>query len=104
MGTKRLILFTSGLTIDYWNCPVLAKLDRLSRNAAFISGLMAQRVPFTVAELGRNADPVMLHLYAALAEKERRPISERTRGAEGAGGEARKISGCGSVAASVRCS
>jgi len=32
---------------------------------------LAQRVPFIVAELGRDADPFMLHLYAALAEKER---------------------------------
>ena len=39
---------------------------------------MAQRVPFIVAERGRDADPFMLHLYAALAEKERRLISERT--------------------------
>jgi DNA invertase Pin-like site-specific DNA recombinase len=59
----------------------VAKLDRLSRDVAFISGLMAQRVPFIVAELGRDADPFMLHLYAALAEKERRLISERTRAA-----------------------
>ena len=42
---------------------------------------MAQRVPFIVAELGTDADPFMLHLYAALAEKERRLISERTRAA-----------------------
>jgi hypothetical protein len=42
---------------------------------------MAQRVPFVVAELGRDADPFMLHLFAALAEKERRLISERTRAA-----------------------
>ena len=63
-------------------CPVIvAKLDRLSRDVAFISGLMAQHVPFIVAELGRDADPFMLHLYAALAEKERRLISERTRAA-----------------------
>jgi DNA invertase Pin-like site-specific DNA recombinase len=63
-------------------CPVIvAKLDRLSRDVAFISGLMAQRVPFIVAELGRDADPFMLHLYAALAEKERRLISERTKAA-----------------------
>ena len=40
---------------------------------------MAQRVPFIVTELGRDADPFMLHLYAALAEQERRLISERTR-------------------------
>ena len=63
-------------------CPVLvAKLDRLSRDVAFIAGLMVQRVPFIVAELGADADPFMLHLYAALAEKERRMISERTRAA-----------------------
>jgi DNA invertase Pin-like site-specific DNA recombinase len=63
-------------------CPVLvAKLDRLSRDVAFIAGLMARRVPFIVAELGADADPFMLHLYAALAEKERRQISERTRAA-----------------------
>jgi DNA invertase Pin-like site-specific DNA recombinase len=63
-------------------CPVLvAKLDRLSRDVAFIAGLMAQRVPFIVAELGADADPFMLHLYAALAEKERRLISERTTAA-----------------------
>jgi DNA invertase Pin-like site-specific DNA recombinase len=48
---------------------------------AFIAGLMAQRVPFVVAELGPDADPFMLHVYAALAEKERRLISERTRSA-----------------------
>ena len=42
---------------------------------------MAQRAPFIVAELGADADPFMLHLYAALAEKERRLISERTRAA-----------------------
>jgi DNA invertase Pin-like site-specific DNA recombinase len=60
---------------------VVSKLDRLSRDVAFVSGLMAQRVPFIVAELGRDADPFMLHLYAALAEKERRLISDRTTAA-----------------------
>jgi DNA invertase Pin-like site-specific DNA recombinase len=63
-------------------CPVVvSKLDRLSRDVAFIAGLMAQRVPFVVSELGADADPFMLHIYAALAEKERRLISERTRSA-----------------------
>ena len=67
---------------------MVSKLDRLSRDVVFISGLMAQRVPLIVAELGTDADPFMLHLYAALAEKERRLISERTRrtgAAQGAG-------------------
>jgi DNA invertase Pin-like site-specific DNA recombinase len=60
--------------------PVLvAKLDRLSRNVYFISGLMVHRVPFIVAELGADADPFTLHLYAAFAEMERRRISQRTK-------------------------
>ena len=63
-------------------CPILvAKLDRLSRDVHFILGLMAHRVPFIVAELGADADPFMLHLYAALAEKERSLISARTKAA-----------------------
>jgi len=60
---------------------VVAKLDRLSRDVAFILGLMVQKVPFIVADLGIDADPFMLRLYAVLAEKERRLISERTRSA-----------------------
>lgn len=63
-------------------CPVLvAKLDRLSRNVHFISGLMEKRVPFIVAALGANQDPFMLHIYAAFAEKERNDISARTSAA-----------------------
>jgi DNA invertase Pin-like site-specific DNA recombinase len=62
-------------------CPiVVAKLDRLSRDVAFISGLMAQGVPFIVTEIP-NADPFMLHIYAAVAEQERTKISERTKAA-----------------------
>jgi len=63
-------------------CPVMvAKLDRLSRDVHFISGLMAERAEIIVTELGRQADPFILHLYAALAEKERSLISERTKAA-----------------------
>jgi DNA invertase Pin-like site-specific DNA recombinase len=58
---------------------VVAKLDRLSRDVAFIAGLMSKQVPFIVSELGKDVDPFMLHIYAALAEKERALISERTR-------------------------
>jgi DNA invertase Pin-like site-specific DNA recombinase len=65
-------------------CPVIvAKLDRLSRDVAFISGLMARKVPFIVAELGADVDPFFLHLYASLAEKERQLISERTKAGTG---------------------
>jgi DNA invertase Pin-like site-specific DNA recombinase len=56
----------------------VAKLDRLSRDVAFIANLMVQRVPFIVCALGRNVDPFTLHIYAALAEQERKMISQRT--------------------------
>jgi DNA invertase Pin-like site-specific DNA recombinase len=60
--------------------PILvAKLDRLSRDVHFVSGLMAHRVEFIVTDLGRQSDPFILHLYAALAEKERLMISDRTK-------------------------
>ena len=63
-------------------CPVIvAKLDRLSRDVAFISGPMSKGVPFVVAELGADVDPFVLHLYAALGEKERKMIGARTKAA-----------------------
>jgi len=55
----------------------VAKLDRLSRSVAFIAGLMATGVPFAVAELP-HARPFELHIFAALAEEERRRIGART--------------------------
>ncbi len=60
---------------------LVAKLDRLSLNVHFISGLMVERVPFVVAELGDDVDPFVLHLDAALAEKERALTSARTKAA-----------------------
>lgn len=59
----------------------VAKLCRLSRDVHFISGLMVHRVPFIVAELGADVDPFMLHIHAAVAEKERALIARRTRDA-----------------------
>ena len=56
----------------------VAKLDRLSRDVGFIAGLMTQKVPFIVTALGKSVDPFVLHIYAALAEQERRMISQRT--------------------------
>jgi DNA invertase Pin-like site-specific DNA recombinase len=56
----------------------VAKLDRLSRDVHFLSGLMVHRVPFLVADLGPDVDPFILHLFAALAQKERALISKRT--------------------------
>ena len=60
---------------------MVSKLDRLGRNVSFISGLMEQKVKFIVTQLGKDADPFMLHLYAALSEKERELISSRTKSA-----------------------
>lgn len=58
---------------------VVSKLDRLSRSSAFIGAMMEKDAPFVVAELGHDVDPFMLHVYAAMAEKERRLIGDRTR-------------------------
>jgi DNA invertase Pin-like site-specific DNA recombinase len=62
-------------------CPiVVAKLDRLSRDVAFIAGLMAQRVPFVVAELGhRPFHPA--HLCRARREGAGDDLSAHQRGA-----------------------
>jgi DNA invertase Pin-like site-specific DNA recombinase len=63
-------------------CPVIvAKLDRLSRDVAFVANLMVAKIPFIVAELGADVDPFMLHLFASLAQKERALIGQRTRDA-----------------------
>lgn len=63
-------------------CPVIvAKLDRLSRNVAFISWLMNQKVRFIVAALGPDVDNFVMHIHAAVAEMERTLISTRTRDA-----------------------
>jgi DNA invertase Pin-like site-specific DNA recombinase len=70
---------------------------RLSRDVHFISGLMQHRTPFIVGELGADTDPFMLHIYAALAEKERRLISQRTReGLAAARRRGKKLGGCAS--------
>jgi DNA invertase Pin-like site-specific DNA recombinase len=63
-------------------CPlIVSRLDRLSRNVHFISGLMEHKVHFVVALFGRDVDHFTLHLYASIAEQERKMISERVRAA-----------------------
>jgi DNA invertase Pin-like site-specific DNA recombinase len=59
----------------------LDKRPQLAHALRQAKKLMAPIVPFIVAALGKNVDPFMLHIYAALAEKERSMISERTRDA-----------------------
>jgi DNA invertase Pin-like site-specific DNA recombinase len=84
--------------------PILvAKLDRLSRDVHFISGLMTHKTPFIVADLGADTDPFMLHIYAALAEKERRMISERTKaGLAAARANGKKLGGTNAKSIEIR--
>ena len=45
-------------------CPlIVSRLDRLSRNVHFITGLMEHRVHFIVAALGKDCDDFTLHIY-----------------------------------------
>lgn len=57
---------------------IVAKLDRLSRNVAFIATLMDSRVKFKCCDMP-EADNFTIHIFAALAQKERELISERTK-------------------------
>lgn len=59
---------------------IIAKLDRLARNVAFISQLMEAGVPFVAAD-NPHAQPLTIHILAAVAEHERKMISERTKAA-----------------------
>ncbi len=60
---------------------LIAKLDRLSRDVAFVSGLMAQKVRFIACDLGPDVDSFALHIFSAFSERERTLISERTKAA-----------------------
>lgn len=59
---------------------VIAKLDRLARNVAFIANLMESRVDFIAVD-NPHASRLVLHVLAAFAEHEREQIGERTRAA-----------------------
>lgn len=57
---------------------VVAKLDRLSRNVAFLAMLMDGDVDFVACDFP-DANRLTLHILAAVAERERKMISERTK-------------------------
>ena len=59
---------------------ISAKLDRLSRDVHFISGLLKRNVPIKACDMP-NADNFQFHIMAAVAEKEREMIAERTKAA-----------------------
>ena len=57
---------------------VIAKLDRLARNVAFISNLMESKIDFVAADMPQ-ANRLTVHILAAVAEHEREMISTRTK-------------------------
>jgi DNA invertase Pin-like site-specific DNA recombinase len=59
---------------------IIAKLDRLARNVAFISNLMESQVEFEAVDFPQ-ANRLTIHIMAAIAEHEAKMISERTRAA-----------------------
>jgi DNA invertase Pin-like site-specific DNA recombinase len=59
---------------------IIAKLDRLSRNLAFINSLLEAKVEFVCVDLPM-ANTLTIQILAAVAEAEARTISERTRAA-----------------------
>jgi DNA invertase Pin-like site-specific DNA recombinase len=59
---------------------VIAKLDRLSRNLAFVATLMDSGVEFVAVD-NPHANKLTVHILAAVAEHEREAISERTKAA-----------------------
>ena len=59
---------------------VIAKLDRLARNVAFISNLMESRVEFVAVDMPQ-ANRFVVHILAAVAEQEAEAISKRTKAA-----------------------
>jgi len=59
---------------------VVAKLDRLARNVAFLSALMESKVPFLACD-NPHANRLTLHILAAVAEAEAVAISQRTKAA-----------------------
>lgn len=59
---------------------IIAKLDRLSRNLTFISSLMDNHISFVCCDMP-EANEFTIHIFAALAQQERRMISQRTKAA-----------------------
>lgn len=59
---------------------LIAKLDRLSRNLTFISSMMDSKIKFVCADMP-EANEFTIHIFAALAQAERKMISDRTKSA-----------------------
>ena len=72
IGDALLMCELTGATL------LIAKLDRLSRNANFLTALADSKVKFVCCDMP-NADKLTLHILAGVAEKEAKLISERTK-------------------------
>jgi DNA invertase Pin-like site-specific DNA recombinase len=59
---------------------LIAKLDRLSRNVAFLAALQQSNTKFICCDLP-EANELVVHILAAVAQAERKAISERTKAA-----------------------
>lgn len=80
-NTRRPVLLQALASCKESNATLLiAKLDRLGRNVAFISALMESKIEFVAVDFP-EATPLMLHIMAAFAQYEREQISKRTKDA-----------------------
>lgn len=73
------LLLAQNACVAFGATLLIAKLDRLSRNVAFIAKLM-ESSKFIACDMP-DADPFRLHIEASIAEEERRKISQRTKAA-----------------------
>lgn len=80
---------------------VIAKLDRLSRNAHFLIGLQEAGVPFVAADMP-NANELTVGIMALVAREERKAISSRTKAALAAAKERGGKLGCHTGATHLR--
>ena len=73
--------YSGSCTLSIHNATlIIAKLDRLARNVAFISNLMESKVDFTAVDFP-TANRLTIHVLAAVAEHEAAMISARTKAA-----------------------
>lgn len=83
-GTKKKVRIelskAIGMALKEEATLLIAKLDRLSRNVYFVSKLLESGVKFKALDIP-EADNFTIHIFAALAEKEARDISARTKAA-----------------------
>lgn len=81
---------------------LIARLDRFSRSVSFIARLMDEGIGLTIAEMPTATD-FQLHIFAALAQEERRLISQRTKAAlQQAKAQGRVLGANGKVLAAKR--